>query len=71
MFAAEIKRKSCENKSKKMIEEELVFKEAEKERIRKAVQNHQLEKKNIMTMKNQRSIKSIKPLKSKPFEIKF
>ena len=54
-----------------MIEEELVFKEAEKERIRKAVQNHQLEKKNIMTMKNQRSIKSIKPLKSKPFQIKF
>ena len=41
MTAAERKRKSRENKFKKMTEgERVAFKEAEKERIRKAVQTH-------------------------------
>ena len=44
MTAAERKRKSRENKFKK-ITEEMTFKEAEKERLRKAVQTHRSKRK--------------------------
>ena len=44
MTAAERKRKSCENKFKK-ITEEMTFKETEKERLRKAVQTHRSKRK--------------------------
>ena len=44
MTAAERKRKSRENKFKK-ITEEMTFKETEKERLRKAVQTHRSKRK--------------------------
>ena len=46
MSVAERKRKSCEKLAKTMTDKD---KQAEKERIRKAVQAHQLKKKEEMT----------------------
>ena len=58
MTAAERKRKSRENKFKKMTEEEReAFKEAEKERIRKTVQSHRSKKEGTMTPEDLRDYK--------------
>ena len=57
MTAAERKRKSRENKFKKMTEEREAFKEAEKERIRKTVQSHRSKKEGTMTPEDLRDYK--------------
>ena len=71
MIAAERKRKSRENRCKKMTEEERVaFKEAEKDRIRKAVQTHRSKKKDSVTPEDlkvykKREASRIKALRNK------
>ena len=75
MTAAE--RKSRENKFKEMTEEERVaFKEAEKERIRKAVQSHQSKKKDNMTPEHLKDYKKreasrIKAFRNRKFQLKI
>ena len=69
MTAAE--RKSRENKFKEMTEEERVaFKEAEKERIRKAVQSHQSKKKDNMTPEHLKDYKKREASRIKAFRNK-
>ena len=66
MTAAERKRKSLENKFKKMVEKERVsFKKAEKERIRIDVQIHRSKKKDNMTTEDLKDYK-----KKEAFRIK-
>ena len=66
MTAAERKRKSLENKFKKMTEKERVaFKKVEKERIRKDVQTHLSKKKENMTTEDLKDYK-----KKEAFRIK-
>ena len=66
MTAAERKRKSLENKFKKMVEKERVsFKKAEKERMRIDVQTHRSKKKDNMTTEDLKDYK-----KKEAFRIK-